>query len=103
MGKSGSYRAYESRPKSSPFESSLEFQDPFFQHCLQCEVHWPPAARAPRSPVLQINQWEGPHGDALCGTVYPLAAPIIPCCKVLWSSKNLSFKKGSWPPEAKSP
>ena len=29
------------------FLSFLEFLEPFFLHCLQCEVHKPPEARSP--------------------------------------------------------
>ena len=48
MGDSESYLSFGKCPKIHLFViKSLEFQEPFYRHCLQCEVHWPPEARAP--------------------------------------------------------
>ena len=47
MGDSESYLFLREVPQNSFVIKSLEFQEPFYMHCLQCEVHWPPEARSP--------------------------------------------------------
>ena len=34
---------------------SLEFQEPFYRHCMQCEVHKPPEAHSPIQDVTPLK------------------------------------------------